>query len=79
MATAIKAVYEDGVFKPKEPVALEEHAEVEVLIPARQTQASDDPTGWKAIDELIGFIKGKGGPTDVSENHDKYLYDDPHE
>jgi len=27
MTTAVKAVYEDGVFEPKEPVELEEHAE----------------------------------------------------
>ena len=25
MVTAVKAVFEDGVFKPKEPVKLEEH------------------------------------------------------
>jgi len=37
----------------------------------------DDPTGWKAIDELIGA--GKGPPTDASEKHDEYLYNDPHE
>lgn len=72
MATAIKAVYENGVFKPKEPVQLEEHAEVEVLIPTRPPRADDDPTGWKAIDSLRGIIKG--APPDTAENHDKYLY-----
>ena len=81
MSTTVKAVYEDGVFKPKEPVSLEEHAEVEVVIPTPTTSPSkadeDDPTGWKAIDELIGCIKG--APPDVAENHDKYLYGDPHD
>ncbi len=74
MTTAVKAVYEDGVFKPKEPVQLEEHAEVEVLIPTRPTRAHDDPTGWKAIDRLMGI--GKAVSPDVSERHDDYLYGD---
>ena len=74
MATAIKAVYEDGVFKPKEPVSLEEHAEVDVLIPPRQTRGSDDPTGWKAIDSLMGI--GKAVVPDASERHDDYPYGD---
>ena len=77
MATAIKAIYEHGVFKPKEPVHLEEHAEVEVLIPTAAPLDEDDPTGWRAAEELIGFIKG--APPDMSENHDHYLYGRPRE
>jgi predicted DNA-binding antitoxin AbrB/MazE fold protein len=65
MTTAVKAIYEDGVFKPKEPVDLEEHAEVEVLIPTQPKRDPDDPTGWKAIDRLIGSLKS--GASDVSE------------
>jgi len=73
MTTAVKAVYENGVFKPKEPVDLEEHAEVEVLIPTTTPPPDpDDPTGWKAIDRMIGFIKD--APPDMAENHDHYLY-----
>jgi hypothetical protein len=76
MTTAVKAVYEDGVFKPKEPVQLAEHAEVEVLIPTPPPPpAPDDPSGWKAIDQMIGFIKD--APPDMAENHDHYLYDWP--
>jgi predicted DNA-binding antitoxin AbrB/MazE fold protein len=77
MSTTVKAIYENGVFKPKEPVSLEEHAEVEVVIPTRQPRDPDDPTGWKAIDSLIGILKGT--PPDVSENHDAYLYRKPGE
>ncbi|MEW6366082.1 MAG: antitoxin family protein [Acidobacteriota bacterium] len=73
MTTAVKAIYEDGVFKPVEPVRLEEHAEVEVLIPTPAPEDDDDPTGWKAADELIGFIKG-GLKEPVGEQHDKHLY-----
>jgi predicted DNA-binding antitoxin AbrB/MazE fold protein len=70
----VKAVYEDGVFKPKEPVALEDHAEVELEIRSTTPRSEeDDPTGWKTADELIGFIKdGPKGP--IGEEHDRYLY-----
>ena len=74
MTTAVKAIYEHGVFKPKEPVQLEERTEVEVLIPAPSPADESDPTGWKAIDRLIGIADDEGGPTDVSENHDENLY-----
>jgi predicted DNA-binding antitoxin AbrB/MazE fold protein len=77
MTTAVKAIYEDGVFKPKEKVDLREKTEVEVLIPTPGTALEDDPTGWKAIDSLRGIIKG--APPDMAENHDKYLYGDTDE
>jgi predicted DNA-binding antitoxin AbrB/MazE fold protein len=74
----VKAIYENGVFKPVEPVNLEEKAEVDLEIrPVSKPPAEDnnDPTGWKAIDRLIGIIKD--APPDVSENHDHYLYGAP--
>jgi hypothetical protein len=77
MTTAVKAIYEDGVLKPKEPLSLEEHSEVEVLVLTPIARDPDDPTGWKAIDRLIGIARGE--PSDVSERHDEYLYGDPHE
>ena len=78
MATVIKAIYEDGVFKPEEPVSLEEKTHVEVLIPAPLPPADDDdPTGWKAIDSLIGISDDPGMPTDIAVNHDHYLYGAP--
>lgn len=71
----VKAVYEHGVFKPQVPVNLEEHTEVEVLIPERLAPDADDPTGWKAAEALIGFIED--APADMAENHDHYLYGQP--
>lgn len=71
----VKAIYENGVFKPQEPVHLEEHTEVEVLIPVSSPPDADDPTGWKAAEALIGFIND--APTDMAENHDAYLYGQP--
>jgi predicted DNA-binding antitoxin AbrB/MazE fold protein len=77
MSTVVRAIYEDGVFKPKEPVNLEERAEVEVIIPTGPGLAEDDPTGWKAIDRLIGSVRS--GISNISEKHDDYLHGDPHD
>jgi predicted DNA-binding antitoxin AbrB/MazE fold protein len=73
MTTAVKAIYERGVFRPVTPVRLREATEVEVLVPTDVAEDEDDPTGWKAADELIGFIKG-GLKEPVGEEHDKHLY-----
>lgn len=74
MASTVKVVYENGVFKPVEPVSLPEHAEAEVLLPKRRAPRDpSDPTGWTAIDRLIG--RGKAVAPDVAEHHDRHLYD----
>jgi predicted DNA-binding antitoxin AbrB/MazE fold protein len=54
----VKAIYENGVFRPQGPVELEEHTVVEVLIPEKSASDAGDPTGWKA---------------DMAENHDHCL------
>ena len=71
----VKAIYENGVFRPQEPVDLDEHTEVEVLIPSSAPPDTDDPTGWQAAEALIGFIDG--APADMAEHHDHYLYGQP--
>ncbi|HLA76900.1 MAG TPA: antitoxin family protein [Vicinamibacteria bacterium] len=48
MTTAVKAIYEHGVFRRMEPVHLKEATEVEVLVPADSPGDDDDATGWKA-------------------------------
>ena len=72
MSMTLKAIYENGVFRPQEPVHLEEHTEVQVVIPDTSVPDSDDPTGWKAAEALIGLIED--APADMAENHDRYLY-----
>jgi predicted DNA-binding antitoxin AbrB/MazE fold protein len=74
MTTAVKAIYENGVFKPKEPVDLQEKTEVEVLIPTPAPADGDDPTGWKAAERFIGFIKDAPEGEPIARDHDKYLY-----
>lgn len=71
----IEAIYENGVFKPQEPVHLAERTEVEVLMPATTSLDVGDPTGWKMAEALIGFIDD--APADMAEHHDHYLYGHP--
>lgn len=67
----VNAIYENGVFRPQEPVHLPEGMEVQVLIPAAIPPDIDDPTGWKAAEALIGFIED--APPDMAERHDQWL------
>ncbi len=57
MITTVNAVYEDGVFRPEEPVSLPEKAKVRLVIESVEptTADADDPTGWKAIDPFSVF------------------------
>jgi predicted DNA-binding antitoxin AbrB/MazE fold protein len=71
--TAVKAIYENGVFRPKEPVDLEEKTEVDVLIPT-PTPVEDDPTGWKAMREFIGLAGENAGSGSASKEHDRIIY-----
>ena len=76
MSTTVNAVYEDGVFKPEEPVNLQEKAKVRLVIESAEptTADADDPTGWKAIDRLIGCIEATPPGEAIGRDHDKYLY-----
>jgi predicted DNA-binding antitoxin AbrB/MazE fold protein len=61
MTITVAAVYEGGgVLKLERPVDLKENAKVNVIIETEPATlaASDDPTGWKAIDALRGIVKG---------------------
>ena len=76
MSTTVNAVYEDGVFKPEEPVNLQEKARVRLVIESGEPALADDddPTGWKAIDRLIGCIEDTPPGEAIGRDHDKYLY-----
>ena len=73
MTTAVKAIYEHGVFRPVVPVRLKEATEVEVLLPIDEADVDDDPTGWKAMREFIGLAKDAGAST-ASVDHDAIIY-----
>jgi len=65
----VKAIYEGGVLKPKEPLPLKEHEEVEIDVRRALEPAPDD----EDPQSFVGFIKGgvKGMP--VAAHHDRFL------
>jgi predicted DNA-binding antitoxin AbrB/MazE fold protein len=73
MTTAVKAIYERGVFRPVAPVRLKEATEVEVLVPTDAAEDDDDPTGWKAMREFIGLAKDSDASA-ASVDHDAIIY-----
>ena len=68
MTINIEAVYTNGAFRPKQPVALAEGTRVELTVHA----------GGEAEDPFEAVIGTCEGPLDGAENHDKYLYGDRH-
>ena len=63
----VRAIYENGVFRPTEPVNLPEKAEVEVLLPST---ATEDPS-LDAIYRTMGERFASGEST-VAERHNEH-------
>ncbi len=74
MGIPFEAVLEKGVLTLKTQLDLPEKTKVHGTVEPDNSVSEDDPTGWKAIDRLIGMVNDEGGPTDVAEKHDEYLY-----
>lgn len=69
MSQAITAVYENGVFVPRTSVIIPEHTTVKISIPdipARKRKS------WNP--EALFDLAPGGAETDISVNHDEYLY-----
>jgi predicted DNA-binding antitoxin AbrB/MazE fold protein len=76
MTKVIRAVYEEGVFKPEEPVHLADKSRVQIVIEPVPAAPEGDPTGWKAMREFIGLAGNPTTPgeTNAAEDHDPLLY-----
>ena len=68
MNKRIHAVFEDGVFKPTEPVDLPDHSKVEFDI--KIVNKSEKPS----IDEVYSILGNRydSGQYDVAERHDEH-------
>ena len=67
----IKAVYENGLFKPIDRVVLPEHTRVDVSLPSA-TDITEDPVQrqaalWKMLDQRFD-----GGDPRVAERHNEH-------
>lgn len=76
MIQTVEAVYENGVFKPLKKIKLPEHECFKLnIIPIEEDDNEIKQVvekQKKALKKFIGI--GRSGLSDVSENHDKYLY-----
>ena len=66
----VKAVYENGVFKPTSPVDLPERTQVE-FDPKVLADQQDDQAAQQRIYELLGQSVASG-ETDVAARHDEH-------
>jgi len=76
----IQAIYENGVFRPLEPVALPEKCRVAIAeIKLVGTPAAASPTHplLELLEIAHQFPENPDMPTDFAEQHDHYLYGTP--
>lgn len=66
--TVIHAIFENGVFRPTEPVQLPEKAEVRVILP---DAPAEDAARLDAVYEVLGE-RHHSGRHDLAERHDEH-------
>ena len=73
----VHAVYENGVFRPVEPIELSDRCEVELLIHRSDRHDSQAPA-TNPLAKLAAIAgehpENANLPTDLAEQHDHYLY-----
>lgn len=85
---AITAIYQDGVFRPTQPVELPDRCEVELEIRVRTKTDSPgsngSPTSGQSIEDKLAALAGDVPtaewdrlPTDLSDQLDHYVYGTP--
>ena len=56
MSKSLKAVYENGIFRPLEPVELAEHQEVTVTVPDARGAAANHEISCYDIAQRLGIV-----------------------
>ena len=83
MSQHLKAIYEDGVFRPLEPVRLEEHQEVTLVLKMPESATSKGATDQPIWEVAAGLVRDvptdavDALPIDGATQHDHYLYAAP--
>ena len=72
MSRTIHAVYENGVFRPTEPVDLPEHTTVEFEPRIKEAEAESTPSqGLAKVYAILGE-RYTSGHTDTAARHDEH-------
>ena len=85
MGQSLRVIFENGVFRPLEPVDLADHQELTITLSPNTTSksasCSDQATSiWDEIDAIIDTVPEEelaALPRDGAEYHDHYLYGAP--
>jgi len=82
MSQHLKAIYEHGVFRPLEPVHLQDHQEVTLVLKTAEdgSGAAEEKPIWEVAANLVRDIPEdalSSIPTDGAAQHDHYLYAAP--
>lgn len=79
MTTNLKAIYENGVLRLKEPLSLPDGAQVDVTVISHEVDNRERSPGmgdqsWDAFTQLLADCAIDTGISDFARNHDRYLY-----
>lgn len=68
----VRAIYENGVFRPTEPVNLPERSEVEIVLPA--AKAVDEVDERKSQKEIFALLRRSyaTGQKDTAARHNEH-------
>jgi predicted DNA-binding antitoxin AbrB/MazE fold protein len=82
MTTNLKAIYEQGVLRLKEPLSLPDGTQVDVTVIAPEehdgepSQVMNDRS-WDTLTQLLADCEIDTGVPDLASQHDHYLYGSP--
>jgi len=74
MTVSVEAVYENGVLRLKEPVALEDGAHVEVIVITREP-APSSATAAEILEEIAALPIEGDAEAFSGRDHDRILYE----
>lgn len=81
MTTNLKAIYEQGVLRLKEPLSLPDGTQVEVTVTShdenKEPSQGMDGRSWDTLTQLLADCEIDTGVTDLASQHDHYLYGIP--
>lgn len=74
MTTSVEAIYEQGVLRLKEPLALADGAVVEVTITTREEQTTPASAPANILASIAALPMEEGGREFSARDHDRILY-----
>ena len=81
MTTNLKAIYEQGVLRLKEPLSLPDGTQVDVTVTShdKDNEPSQvmDGRSWDTLTQLLADCEIDTGVPDLASQHDHYLYGIP--